>query len=403
MREQLLRGLAGVTVMLAAALAGPGPATASRVVTFTEPTRFVDPAQEPASTFTVPRDPKVNVLLPDDYDRNPRRRYPVLYLLHGASSEYGYWLDASKGAAAEIAKGFPGVIVMPDGGRFSMYVDWWNGGERGNPRWREFHLRQLRRTIERRFRIRRARRWHAIAGVSMGGQGAMRYAAQLPGYFGSVAAFSPAMLDMQSPLLFAEYHVIVTPLTGHGYEKWFGPVNGFYATANNPVRLLENLRHTRMFVTSGDGVPCPGDPVLYPTAAADLLTEVEVRRQTSDFATAARRAGFEIAERKTCGIHSWPLNRRALADAIDWGLFRPVAERPRRWEFSTASPSGPMWNLRYRMHEPVTALNTFRREGGVLSGSGAGGVTIRGRHGCRFRATLPFRRRLPAACRATRP
>ena len=34
---------------------------------------------------------KVRVLLPTGYDRSQRRRYPVLYLLHGAGDDYRGW------------------------------------------------------------------------------------------------------------------------------------------------------------------------------------------------------------------------------------------------------------------------------------------------------------------------
>ena len=88
---------------------------------------------------------------------------------------------------------------MPDGGVFGMYTDWWNDGARGNPAWATYHLRVLRREIERRYPIRAGRRWHAIGGISMGGQGTLRYAAMLPGYFGSAAGFSAALPDTQIP------------------------------------------------------------------------------------------------------------------------------------------------------------------------------------------------------------
>ena len=92
---------------------------------------------------------------------------------------------------------------MPDGGKFGMYTDWWNGGRRGDPAWATYHLKVLRRTIERRYRIRPGRRWHAIGGISMGGQGTLRYAAMLPGYFGSAVGFSAAFPDTQSPVAVA--------------------------------------------------------------------------------------------------------------------------------------------------------------------------------------------------------
>ena len=73
------------------------------------------------------------MLLPDGY--NPRRRYPLLVLLIGLSSHYSDWSDPGQGEIARIAKGFPGIIVMPEGGD-GWYADWWNGGKRGSPRGR---------------------------------------------------------------------------------------------------------------------------------------------------------------------------------------------------------------------------------------------------------------------------
>ena len=69
------------------------------------------------------------MLLPDGYRDHPRRRYPVLWLLHGANGGTDTWIPGIK----TLAAGLPAVIVMPDGGKFGMYTDWWNGGRRGHP------------------------------------------------------------------------------------------------------------------------------------------------------------------------------------------------------------------------------------------------------------------------------
>ena len=76
---------------------------------------------------------------------------------------------------------------MPEGDR-GFYTNWWNDGRRGDPGWERYDLEELIPLVERRFRIRRARRWHAIAGLSMGGMGTMYLASQRPHYFGSAAS-----------------------------------------------------------------------------------------------------------------------------------------------------------------------------------------------------------------------
>ena len=148
----------------------------------------------------------------------------MLWLLHGAAGGTDTWIPG----ITKLAAGLPAVIVMPDGGKFGMYADWWHGGQRGDPAWATYHLKLLRRTVERRYRIRPGRRWHAIGGISMGGQGTLRYAAMLPGYFGSAVGFSAAFPDTQSRIaqdgltLFAG----TNGATGAGYDDMFGPAVG---------------------------------------------------------------------------------------------------------------------------------------------------------------------------------
>src|SRR5882757_2831153 len=134
-----------------------------------------------------PGPPRARVLLPDGYD--PAKQYPLLVLLAGLSSNYRVWSDAGQGQIAKTAPGFPGIIVMPEGGS-GWYVDWWNGGKRGDPSWESYYVEQVIPQILKRYRIRPERRWHALAGVSMGGLGTAYLGGRLPGFFGSIALVS---------------------------------------------------------------------------------------------------------------------------------------------------------------------------------------------------------------------
>src|SRR6185295_16412370 len=174
----------------------PVAAQGAELQTFELPSELVD-ASTPGGILEDGRTvPKVHVLLPDGYRADSKRGYPVLWLLHGANGGTDTWIPG----ITTLAAGFPGIVVMPDGGQFGMYMNWWNDGVRGAPAWTTYHLQVLRQEIDRRYPIRRGRRWHAIAGISMGGQGALRYAAMLPGYFGSVVGFSAAFPDMQAAI-----------------------------------------------------------------------------------------------------------------------------------------------------------------------------------------------------------
>jgi S-formylglutathione hydrolase FrmB len=374
---------------LVAVLAGAVPAHAARLVTLNTTSRFVDPAKEqfngpPPDAPARPNALRVNVLLPDGYTK--RKRWPVLYLLHGHGDAFDYWANPKRGDVANIAKGFPGLIVMPEGAR-GWYTNWWKGGQR-SPGWESYHLGELTQLIEKRYRIRPGRRWHAIAGLSMGGQGAMFYATQRPGYFGSVASFS-GVLSLQRP----EWPQAMDT-QGESHQDVYGDpeAQAFYWTGHNPTALVDNLRHTRVYVTVGDGVLTNPGEISNPVGA---LAEAELRQHADDFAAAAKPAGVDITYRPRGGIHDWPYWREHLADALEWGFFRPVAERPLGWRFSTVQRFSSAWGLRILLQKPPEELATFTREGNVLRATGSGLVRIRGPRGGRLVRTLPFAAAMP--------
>ena len=109
---------------------------------------------------------KVRVLLPAGYAAAQHRRYPVLYLLHGASGSYRDWTRS--GEVERLTAGKPLIVVMPDGGRGGWYTNWYNGGKAGAPAWETYHVDELIPLVDRRFRTLPVRRGRAIAGLSMG-------------------------------------------------------------------------------------------------------------------------------------------------------------------------------------------------------------------------------------------
>src|SRR3954470_21067496 len=221
------------------ALALPAPAFAARIETWTTQSRYVDPAKVQFNGPPRPAALRVNVFIPDGYDG--KKSFPVLYLLHGHGDSYDDW--AGKGQVAQIAKDLGALIVMPEGAR-GWYTDWWNGGGGGAPGWEWYHPDELIPLVERRLRIRPGRRWHAIDGLSMGGEGSIYYASQRPGYFGSGASFSGA-ISLQRPEWPAAFDT-----QGERHEDVYGDpdAQAFYWTGHNPTALVDNLRATRVFV-----------------------------------------------------------------------------------------------------------------------------------------------------------
>jgi S-formylglutathione hydrolase FrmB len=387
-----MRVRALIAAALVAALVPVAPAGAVRLVRFTTHSRYVNPA-DPKVTFNdvhragvpSPRQLPVDVMLPDGYASG--KRFPVLFLLHGHGDTYDSWADPKNGDLLHLAAGLPAVVVMPEGGR-GWYVDWWNGGRRGAPAWERYHLDELIPMVRKRFHIRNGRRWHAIAGLSMGGEGAMYYAEQRPGFFGSVASFS-GPISIQRPEWPAGFNT-----QGEDYHDVFGDPSAqeFYWAGHNPKALVGNLTHTRVFVAVGDGKPQNAhDAQNY----FGQVAETDLRQHAEDFVKAAHDAHVDVTYDPRAGIHDWPYWRQHLTDAMHWGLFGRVPLRSKHWTFSTVSPHSRAWAMRFDFARPPSTLVTFRRDAMRLRGSGAGTVRVRFPRGPVRTLKLPFDVRFP--------
>ena len=134
---------------------------------------------------------------------------------------------------------------MPDAGGGGWYSDWSNRGAGGQPAWETFHTQELPQLLER--------NWGASANraslpvCSMGGFGALSYAARHPGFFKAAASYSGVADTVGSdfsadPLLWGDKI--------DDRETW---------EAHNPVSLAESLADTPVYVSYGDGDRGPLD------------------------------------------------------------------------------------------------------------------------------------------------
>lgn len=376
-----LRGV--LTLVVGVLLATPASAIGARLEILDLPSRLVDAT---TANFNAGGALKATVRLPDGYDR--RRAYPLLLLLHGVGDTHRTWAAPGRGDILETAKGLDAIVVMPDAAR-GFYTDWWNGGLRGDPAWESYFLGEVLPAIRSRYRIRAGRRWHAVAGLSMGGLGATFLGGRAPGYFGSVSSFS-GFLDHQR----LEIHGGgLEAAAGVDYETIFGPPEAFYATGHNPERLAGNLSRSRVYAAAGDGTVDPALGTSSPSAATTGgAVEAGIRMQNDAFAAAARAAGVPLTYAPHAGVHDWPYWRSDLRAAIAHGLFVPVPERPRRWANTTVARSGDLFGVRYAFAAPPEDLVRFERDGDVLRVTGPDArVTITTPGGCAAGGRLPLK------------
>lgn len=137
------------------------------------------------------------VYLPPSYYRpgEARRRYPVLYLLHGTPGASSNWL--LRGKLADTVDRLlrqrrlrPLIVVMPEGNggwlKDSEYVNRWDGRENVE----DYLVYDLVQEVDIRFRTRPNQRWRALGGISEGGYGAMNLGLKHREVFGAILCHS---------------------------------------------------------------------------------------------------------------------------------------------------------------------------------------------------------------------
>lgn len=130
-----------------------------------------------------------NLILPRGYaeKENSEKRYPVLYLLHGLTGHYENW--AERTTLEEYSKDYELIIVMPEGSN-----GWYTNAENvPADKYEDFMIRDLVPAIEKDFRARTDREGRIIAGLSMGGYGALKFGFKYPDRFALAGSFSGAL------------------------------------------------------------------------------------------------------------------------------------------------------------------------------------------------------------------
>jgi putative tributyrin esterase len=138
---------------------------------------------------SVGRTLKYNIVLPKGYEANPDKRYPVLYLLHGYSSNYTDWARLGAGRAAIP---YDLIVVMADGGN-SWYVNWTKAEGDAKHAWEDAIVKDLIPHVDKTYRTIAERKGRAINGLSMGGYGSLTIGLRNPEMFASVGSHSGAI------------------------------------------------------------------------------------------------------------------------------------------------------------------------------------------------------------------
>ncbi|HUV00162.1 MAG TPA: alpha/beta hydrolase family protein [Bacteroidales bacterium] len=242
-------------------------------------------------------DRKYAIYLPPDYDSS-QRSYPVLYLLHGAGDDQTGWVQFGEilhiaDKAINQGTATPMIVLMPDAktGKRGYVND-----VKGEWRYEDFFFEEFMPFIEKTYRIKGDKRYRAIAGLSMGGEGTFVYALHHPELFSSAcplsAATGPGNIDELK-----------------NYKLWQG-VEGItdadkeiYFKKYSVLSLIENIpdnqkRAVRWYIDCGD------DDFLF---EGNSLVHIAMRKKEIPHE-------FRIRD----GGHSWTYWRTSLPTVLEF-------------------------------------------------------------------------------------
>jgi putative tributyrin esterase len=208
---------------------------------------------------------------------------PVLYLLHGLSDDDTTWLRRTSIERYVAPLGL--AVVMPQVHR-SFYLDGVHTG-----RYWSFVAQELPDIVHRFFRVSDRREDTFVAGLSMGGYGALRLALQQPERFGAAASLSGA-LDLAA-------------LQGQaGREQLMTAVFGERAVAGSDDDLIDLVGRV--------------DPDAVPALYIACGTGDHLYQHNRTFVAAAARNGVACTSTFDPGEHSWAYWDAAIRDVLDW-------------------------------------------------------------------------------------
>jgi len=224
------------------------------------------------------------------------RTYPALYLLHGMMDDYDGWLRFSN--VESYAEEHQVAVIMPDGQN-----GYWVNAEHGLAYY-DFVEHELQMWAETTFPLRRGREDRYIAGLSMGGYGALRHGLANPQKYAAIGCFSGTvdLLTLDKPLRDINLIVDWDSVFG-GIDKIEGSSNDIHVLVRRAVDecLQAGVELPRLYVGSGDEDPFVLD-------------------MSRDFGAEARELGYDVRYEEKPGGHLWNVwdpNIKEFLEMID--------------------------------------------------------------------------------------
>lgn len=208
---------------------------------------------------------------------------PVLYLLHGLSDDDSIWLRRT--SIERYAADYGIAVIMPRVER-SFYQDM----AHGEAYW-TYVSQELPQIVQQLFRVSARRQDTFVAGLSMGGYGAMRLALAQPGRFAAAASLSGA-LDMAAPAMRESRYDFYDDAFGEGEVR---------GTDSDLHALLDRI-----------------DPATAPQLMVACGSEDDLWPMQQPFVDHATERGLDVVTKFGPGEHEWGLWDADIQDVLAW-------------------------------------------------------------------------------------
>ena len=259
--------------------------------------------EEKLSSSLMGRPMAYRVILPIGYDgeADKNKRYPVVYLLHGLMGHYNNWTDKTRVAAVSSSLGM--ITVTPEG-EDGWYTD---SASKASDKYESYIIQELIPEIDKKFRTIPNRPNRAIAGLSMGGFGAVKFGLKYPELFSLAGSFSGAIGG--ATITEKEFPGAI----GRTINSIFGPVGSPTRASNDPFSIIRTATPDKISKL----------PFIY----LDCGTEDFLFRNNRDFVALLVDKKVPHEYRQLPGEHNWTYWDRQVEEFLDLAARRfPAAQ-----------------------------------------------------------------------------
>lgn len=169
---------------------------------------------------------RFHAVLPAGY-RTSHERYTTIYLLHGFGGDRTDWIERT--GLIRYASEYSFIIITPDG-----HNGWYTNSADKKKNYEDYILNELMPYVERKYRTLTTRHGRVIAGLSMGGYGAIKLALKYPARFILAGSFSGALYV---PLGSRPDNKEIS----ESLKETFGEQRSEQWTKNDPFILLDSI------------------------------------------------------------------------------------------------------------------------------------------------------------------